>query len=207
MDLNERSDPSRAAYCRPELCEQLKVNQNNGTYVSGRPNGPHKRQMAAMLACAYGSASVNASLHALGEQPVAYSTVKLWQQRFLLGNCVAVPLGANCWGSGSQFEGCTIGQLDRQQIAWILIMRALHPKDYLRELSEQFRHTFGRSISANTISSVSRRWGLTHKVVEHVACQKFTPANLAHYGRLQALQRAPFDANYAVVIDEVRTWP
>lgn len=59
--------------------------------------------------------------------------------------------------------------------------------------------------SADTVSNESWRCGLTHGMVEHVAGLKSSPANLAHYWRLLVLQRYPFDATHAVVIDEVRT--
>ena len=205
MDLNESASAARASYKRPELYEQQKLNKNNGVYVSGRSNCEHKRLLAVLLACAYGNQHVASALLALGEQPVSDTQLKLWKRRFLQSGCVGVPLGDNCRGTGSQYLNHQRGQPDRQQVAWILVMRTLHPKMYVREIAAQFQLAFGRTISHDTINNVSRIWGLTRKVAQHVACEKFTAHNLAHYARLQVMQRVPFDARAAVIVDEVRT--
>ena len=156
-----------------------------------------------LLTCAYGVSGAISAMKQLGLSPAGKTSLYDWHDRFVAAGCNFVALLPNAHGSGTHHGGPKLRS--RLHIAWILAMRTLHPKAYLREIAAAFHAAWGEPIHLCTVLRISERWGLCRKIVEPHAVLKFTPDNMCWYAKIQLLQKSGFDAKNVVIIDEVCT--
>ena len=201
MELRERANAAQCSYRRYELGYQQRVNENGGLFAWGFSKDAHNRLAAVLLTCAYGVSGAISAMKQLGLSPPGKTSLYDWHDRFVAAGCNFVALLPNAHGSGTHHGGPKLRS--RLHIAWILAMRTLHPKAYLREIAAAFHAVWGEPIHLCTVLRISERWGLCRKIVEPHAVLKFTPDNMCWYAKIQLLQKSGFDAKNVVIIDEV----